>query len=150
MAHTFTNLRTHIIFSPKDRLPVITADLKTRLFAYLGGIIRDLNGKAIIVGGTADHVHLLLSMTPTLSISETLRLLKANSSRWVNRERSTKQAFAWQSGYGAFSVSESSAAAVVKYIQSQEEHHKRVSFQEEFVAFLKKNGITYDERYLWE
>ncbi len=150
MAHTFTNLKIHIIFSTKDRLPFITADLKTPLFAYLGGIIRDLNGKAIIVGGTSDHVHLLLSMSPTLSVSETLRLLKANSSRWVNRERGTKRAFAWQSGYGAFSVSESSAPAVVKYIQGQEEHHKRVSFQEEFVAFLRKNGITYDDRYLWE
>ncbi len=150
MAHIFTNLQTHIIFSTKDRVPLITTDLKTHLFAYLGGIIRDLNGKAIIVGGTADHVHLLLSMRPTLSISETLRLLKANSSRWVNRERGAKQAFAWQSGYGAFSVSESSAPTVVKYIQSQEEHHKRVSFQEEFVTFLKKNGIAYDNRYLWE
>ncbi len=150
MAHTFTNLQTHVIFSTKDRVPSIKTGLKTRLLAYMGGIVRELNGKAVTINGTADHIHLLLWMPPALSISETLRLLKANSSRWVNKECGKGGSFAWQTGYEAFSVSHSNAPAVVKYIQAQEEHHKKVSFQEEFVQFLKRNGVQYDDRFLWE
>jgi hypothetical protein len=116
----------------------------------MGGIVRELYGKAMAIGGTVDHVHMLLWMSPTTSISETMRVVKTNSSRWVNRECGAKRNFAWQAGYGAFSVSHSSASSVVKYIRGQEAHHRRISFQEEFVAFLKKNGIEYDERYIWE
>ena len=150
MAHTFTNLLTHVIFSTKDRLPGIHADWKADLLAYMGGIVRELQGKAVTINGTADHVHLLLWMPPTLSISETLRVLKTNSSRWANQQHGPRDRFSWQSGYGAFSVSHSSAPTVVKYIQSQQEHHRRVSFQEEFVAFLRKNGVSFDNRYIWE
>ena len=150
MPHNFTNLLTHVIFSTKDRVPTIKPELKADLHAYMGGIVRELKGKPVTVDGTHDHVHLLLWMPPTISISETMRVLKANSSKWVNQERSPKPTFAWQTGYGAFSVSHSSAPSVVKYIRGQEEHHKKVSFQEEFVSFLKKNGIEYDERYIWE
>ena len=149
MAHTFTNLQTHVIFSTKDRVPSIKTGLKARLLAYMGGIVRELNGKAVTINGTADHIHLLLWMPPALSISETLRILKANSSRWVHKEYGMGGSFAWQTGYRAFSVSHSNAPAVVKYIQAQEEHHKKVSFQEEFVQFLKRNGVQYDERFLW-
>ena len=150
MGHNFTNLLTHVIFSTKDRVPHIKPELKADLHAYMGGIVRKINGKTVIVDGTGDHVHLLLWMPPKVSISETLRVLKSNSSRWVNQERGEKPAFAWQTGYGAFSVSHSSAPAVARYIRTQEEHHQRISFQEEFVSFLKKNGIDYDERYIWE
>ncbi|MGH9510201.1 MAG: IS200/IS605 family transposase, partial [Terriglobales bacterium] len=120
MAHNFTNLLTHVIFSTKDRVPNIKPDLKSDLRAFMGGIVRKINGKAVIVGGTGDHVHLLLWMPPTLSISETLRVLKSNSSRWVNQREGQSPTFAWQTGYGAFSVSHSSVPAVVRYIRTQE------------------------------
>ena len=148
MAQTFTNLLTHVIFSTKERVPSIQPDWRPDLLAYLGGIIRELQGKAVAIEGTNDHVHMLLWMPPNRSISETLRVLKTNSSRWISRERG--KTFAWQAGYGAFSVSQSNAPAIVKYIRGQEQHHRRVSFQEEFVAFLRRNGIEYDERYIWE
>ena len=150
MAQTFTNLLTHVIFSTKERAPSIQAEWKPDLLAYMGGIIRELDGKAVAIDGAGDHIHLLLWMPPTRSISEMLRVLKTNSSRWVNRKRGAKRDFAWQAGYGAFSVSHFTAPAVVRYIRGQENHHRRVSFQEEFVAFLKRNGIEYDERYIWE
>ncbi|OFW27753.1 MAG: hypothetical protein A3H27_18740 [Acidobacteria bacterium RIFCSPLOWO2_02_FULL_59_13] len=150
MAQTFTNLLTHVVFGTKERASSIQPEWKPDLLAYLGGIIRELDGKAVAINGTDDHVHMLLWMPPTRSISETLRVLKTNSSRWVNQERGRKQTFGWQAGYGAFSVSHSNAAAVVRYIRGQEKHHQRVSFQEEFVAFLRKNGVGYDERYIWE
>lgn len=129
---------------------MITPQLKPRLHAYMGGIVHQLESKAITINGPADHVHLLLSLSPTRSISEILQKLKANSSRWVNDESGLGKRFAWQEGYGAFAVSHSNAPAVIKYIQNQDEHHRRVSFKEEFLAFLKKNGIPYDERYIWE
>ena len=150
MAHAYANLHTHVIFSTKDRKAIILPEWKVRLLAYMGGIIREMHGQALTINGMADHVHLLLWTPPVLAISEALRVLKANSSRWVNQELGLRDAFAWQTGYGAFSVSHSNTRSVVKYIQDQEEHHKRVSFQEEFVTFLKKNGIQYDERFIWE
>jgi REP element-mobilizing transposase RayT len=148
MAQTFTNLLTHIVFSTKDRVSTIRPELKSDLHAYMGGIIRNLEGQALIVNGMADHVHLLVWLPPTVAIAEALRVLKANSSRWVH-ESQGRRTFAWQAGYGAFSVSHSNTSVVVKYIQEQEKHHRRISFQEEFLALLKKNNIAYDERYIW-
>ena len=150
MAHTFTHLLTHIIFSTKDRRPVLDADLKARLFPYLGGIIRAHDGKALIINGPADHVHILASLAAKHSLSDLMRELKADSSGWVHKNFPNQHAFAWQIGYGAFSVSHSSLAEVEKYIARQEEHHRKVSFQEEFVAFLKRHEMEYDERFLWE
>jgi REP element-mobilizing transposase RayT len=149
MAQTFTNLLTHIIFSTKDRMSSIRPELKSDLHAYMGGIIRNLAGQALIVNGMADHVHLLVWLPPTVAIAEALRVLKAYSSRWVH-DTQGRRTFAWQAGYGAFSVSQSNASAVVKYIQEQEKHHGRISFQEEFLRLLKKNNIVYDERYIWQ
>ena len=149
MAQTFTNLLTHIIFSTKDRVSSIRPELQSDLHAYVGGIMRNLEGQAPIVNGVADHVHLLVWLRPAVAIAEALRVLKANSSRWVH-ESQGHSTFAWQAGYGAFSVSQSNASGVVKYIQEQERHHRRMSFQEELLAFLKKNHIAYDERYIWQ
>jgi putative transposase len=150
MAHTYANLLTHVIFSTKDRCGFIAADLGRLLFPYMGGIIRELNGTALAINGLTDHVHLLLALPPNLALSEAMRVLKTNSSRWVHEQWPQRRAFAWQTGYGAFSVSQSNADQVCAYIASQEEHHRRVSFQEEFLAFLKRHGIAYDERYIWE
>ena len=150
MAQTFTNLLTHIIFSTKDRLPSIRPELQPDLYAYLGGIIRHLDGQALLVNGTADHVHLLVWLPSTLALADTLRVLKSNSSKWVHEAFPEQKTFAWQAGYGAFSVSQSSAPSVMRYIQNQATHHRRRSFQEEFLEFLKKNNIAYDERYIWQ
>ena len=114
MAHTFTNLLVHVIFSTKDRVASIRSEWRPDLHAYLGGIVRELGGKVRAINGTADHVHLLVSMPATLSTAEMVRVLKANSSRWVNRKGWSKDPFAWQTGYAAYSVSHSNAAAVVK------------------------------------
>lgn len=149
MPHTYTNLLTHIIFSTKDRTPIIGTDLRPRLHAYLGGIVRELGGTPLAVNGIADHLHLLVGLPPSLSVSEALRVLKTNSSRWM-REEMRQRAFGWQSGYGAFSVSRSNVRAVSQYIAHQDEHHRKINFQEEYVAFLQKHGIDYDERYLWD
>ena len=149
MAHTFTNLLTHVIFSTKDCLPLLTPDLREDMLAYLGGIVRRLHGKVIESNARPDHVHCLLSLPPALAVAEAVRVLKSNSSLWAHETR-RRTAFTWQTGYGAFSVSQSNVPAVVKYIRNQDQHHRKVSFQEEFIAFLKRHGIAYDERYIWE
>ncbi len=150
MAHTFAHLLTYIVFSTKDRAPLLDAPLKERLFPYLGGIIRAHDGKALIINGPADHVHILASLAAKHSLSDLMRELKADSTGWVHKTFPDRESFAWQTGYGAFSVSHSSLAEVEKYISNQEEHHRKISFQEEFLAFLKKHEIEFDERYLWE
>jgi len=146
MSHTCGNILLHLIFSTHERRPLIKPEFRDDLFAYLGGIIREMNGTALIINGTADHVHMLVRIRPAQSPAEIARIVKTNSSRWI-RERHPE--FAWQTGYGVFSVSESNVSAVTKYIASQEEHHKKHSFQDEFRAFLKKNGIVVDEKYIW-
>ena len=147
MSRTFTNLLTHVIFSTKDREPMIRSEIRLELFAYLGGLTRELKGKAYGINGTNDHVHMLISLPPNVSISDALRFIKANSSGWVRGK--WKRAFAWQLGYGAFSVSKSNVPGVLKYIANQETHHRRVAFRDEFEELLRKHEIDYDERYVW-
>jgi putative transposase len=137
MSHTLGNILLHFIFSTRGRRPLIKTDFRADLFAYLGGIVREMDGTALIVNGAADHVHLLVRIRPAHSAAEIARVVKANSSRWMHEKWNEK--FAWQTEYGVFSVSESSVAAVTKYIAEQEEHHRTHSFQEEYVAFLKMN-----------
>jgi REP element-mobilizing transposase RayT len=148
VAQTCGNIVVHLIFSTKQRKPLIAPAIRSDLFAYLGGIVRELRGTALIINGTHDDVHMLIRIRPAHSIAEIARIVKANSSGWI-RKKGHKE-FGWQAGYGVFSVSESSIPAVTKYIATQEEHHRKRSFQEEFVAFLKKNKIAYDERYIWD
>jgi putative transposase len=150
MAHSLTKLLFHVVFSTSDRRPLIEGDLKARLFPYLGGIFRELGGGLLGAGGTPDHVHLLIWLPATVSVAEALRVVKTNSSKWVHQQWPAHRKFGWQTGYGAFSVSKSNAASVLKYIARQEEHHKKVSFQEEFLQLLQKHEIPYDERYLWK
>jgi len=147
VAQTCGNVVVHLIFSTKLRQPLIGPDIRSDIFAYLGGIVRELRSTALIINGTCDHVHMLIRTRPSHSISEIARIVKTNSSGWM-RKKGHKE-FAWQSGYGVFSVSESNIPEVTKYIATQDEHHQKRSFQEEFVAFLKKNKVAYDERYIW-
>jgi putative transposase len=144
---SYISLLTHIIFSSKDRHHLIDEPLRTRLFQYMGGIITDMAAKPIIINGPANHVHILASMPAKISVSDFMRTVKANSSRWVHENFS--ETFEWQKGYGAFSVSPSQARTVENYIAGQVEHHKRVTFEEEFISFLKRHGVEYDERYIW-
>jgi len=148
MPHTSGNILLHFIFSTHERRPLIKPEFRDDLFAYMGGIIREMNGIALIINGEPDHVHMLIRVRPVHSAAEIVRVVKANSSRWVREKHSPR--FGWQTGYGVFSVCESLVTAVTKYIAGQQEHHKKHSFQEEFVAFLKKNHIEYDERYIWD
>jgi REP element-mobilizing transposase RayT len=148
MPQTCGNLVVHLIFSTKQRLPLITSEIRADLFAYLGGIIHEMRGTAAIVNGTADHVHVLARLRPAHSPAEIVRVIKTNSSRWLHEKGHPE--FAWQAGYGAFSVSESNVDAVIRYIADQEAHHQKHSFQDEFVAFLKKNNVDYDPRYIWD
>jgi putative transposase len=150
MSHTFSKLLYHVTFSTKGRAPTIDGELKPRLHAYLGGIVAELEGEALMVGGTADHAHLLASLPPKTALADVLRVLKTNSSRWVHEEWPERAGFAWQTGYGAFSVSESASQAVTRYIANQEEHHRRMTFQEEFLELLKRHGLQYDPRYVWD
>ena len=149
MAPTFATLLTPVIFSTKDRQPLLTPHLRTDLLAYLGGIVRNIHGKLMDSNARPDHVHCLRSLPPALAVAEALRLIKSNSSLGVHQTWH-RAAFAWQAGYGAFSVSPSNVPAVVKYIRDQEQHHRTISLQEEFLAFLKAHRIPYDEGYIWE
>lgn len=150
MPHTTTNLLVHFIFSTKQRCALIKPDFEKDLHAYLGGIIRQIGGTALCINGTQDHVHLLLRVSANRSIADVARLIKTNSSKWIHEKWPEHHLFAWQMGYGAFTVSASGAPAVRDYISNQREHHRARSFQDEFMAFLKKNGITADEKCLWD
>ena len=148
MSHTYTNLLTHIVFSTKERLPLISPEIKLELFAYLGGLVKELKGKPIIINGMSDHVHILASLPPIISTAEAMRFIKANSSKWVTQKFG--KPFEWQKGYGAFSVSRSNVDAVYKYIQNQEQHHQKFDFRTEFIGFLNKNDVEFDEQFLWK
>jgi putative transposase len=150
MPHTTTNLLVHFIFSTKQRCALIKPEIENDLHVYLGGIVRQIGGAAVSVNGTRDHVHLLIRMPAHHSVAEVARLIKTNSSKWIHGRWPEHQLFAWQTGYGAFTVSESGLGAVRDYISNQQEHHKTRSFQEEFLTFLKKNNIAVDERFLWD
>jgi len=149
MAHTATNVLVHFIFSTRRREPMIGSELRADLHAYLGGIIREIGGIALCINGMPDHVHLLVRMPSTHSVADVARLIKTNSSRWIHERWPKFKTFAWQAGYGAFSVSESGIDAVRKYIQQQQQHHTSRSFKDEFAVFLKKNHITVDDKCLW-
>ena len=150
MAGTYTNLLYHLVFSTKNRIPMITAKWDDELYAYMGGVIRNLGGVLIEAGGMPDHVHLLAKLKPQPAISDVLREMKASSSKWANEaDKLGLRKFGWQDGYGAFTVSESEVPRVRRYIQAQEEHHRRFDFQVEFRGLLDRHNIEYDERYIW-
>jgi REP element-mobilizing transposase RayT len=149
MGHTYTDLLTHIIFSTKDRLPYLRKERRNDVFTYMGGMVRELKGSALNVNGVDDHVHLLVRLPASLAVAKAAEIVKTNSSRWIHEWRVLHRTFAWQAGYTAFSVSESQSESVSTYITNQENHHRTVTFQEEFVAFLERSHIQYDERHIW-
>ena len=148
MTNSYISLYIHVVFSTKGRHPMILPELKNRLWAYMGGIARENQMKALSIGGTEDHVHVLLSLPATLPVAKAVQLIKGGSSKWVHDTYANFQRFAWQEGYGAFSVNLSLLEETVRYIERQEEHHRRKTFQEEYIEFLKRHGIDYDERYI--
>jgi REP element-mobilizing transposase RayT len=148
MSQSFTNLLYHIIFSTKDRRRIITPEYQPQLYEYIGGIIRGLGGISLAINGIEDHVHLLAKLRPDRSLSDVLRELKCNATGWMHDVFPRLKDFSWQRGYGAFTVSQSDVEEVRDYIRRQKEHHRRISFRDEFISFLKINGIEYDERFV--
>ena len=148
MSDSYTNLLYHIVFSTKDRRPLISAAHQPLLYDYIGGTIRRMRGISLELNGTEDHVHLLAKLRPDSALSNVLRDLKANASGWMHDVFPELRDFSWQRGYGAFTVSQSNVEEVRRYIAQQKEHHQKISFRDEFIQFLKVNGIEYDERYL--
>jgi REP element-mobilizing transposase RayT len=150
MPRSFASLHHHLILSTRHRAPILDGDLLPRLYQYIGGILRAGGGVLVAAGGTADHVHLLASLSRETAVAEVLRVIKTNSSKWIHELDPARGGFAWQSGYGAFAVSYSHLERVKAYLAGQAEHHRTMTFQEEFRAFLERHHIEFDERYLWD
>ncbi|MEQ1859774.1 MAG: IS200/IS605 family transposase [Chthoniobacteraceae bacterium] len=148
MANTYTSLNYHIVFSTKRREPWLTEPIRERLWPYLGGIARENGMSALEVGGVADHVHILLSAPAVIAVAKAVQLIKGGSSHWIKDVFPELAEFAWQDGYGAFSVSHSQLDAVRDYIREQPDHHRTRTFAEEYRAFLERHEVGFDERYL--
>ena len=149
MSHSYVNNLMHCTFSTKERYPFIEPTLESDLWPYIGGIARANRMKALAIGGTADHIHALLSLPSMMSFAKAVQLIKGGSSKWIHETFPKYKKFEWQEGYGAFSVSASQSRKTVAYIQNQKEHHRRKTFQEEFRALLDKHGIAYESCYLF-
>jgi REP element-mobilizing transposase RayT len=150
MPQSYTCLHYHLVFSTKGRAPDITTEIRQRLWEYLGGIVNGAGGIPIQIGGTEDHVHLLVTLRQQPALADFMRELKAGSSGWIHHTFPAPKDFRWQTGYGAFTVSHSALEIVKLYILNQEEHHKKQDYQDEFRALLIKHGIEFDEKYLYE
>jgi len=149
MSHTYANILIHALFSTKDRQRWLIPEIREEAFSYLGGTINELGGQSLLVNGPLDHVHMLFVQPRTRSIASIMEKVKAHSSSWVKDRWPNRRHFGWQTGYAAFSVSKSHVEDVERYIRNQEEHHRKVSFQEEVIAFLMKQGVEYDPRYVF-
>jgi putative transposase len=150
MAGTYTKLIYHIVFSTKNRQPFINEQIEDELHKYIGGIIRGIGGVCLEINGTADHVHILVMLPPKIAVSDALRDIKANSSKWVHETKHDSQQFGWQDGFSAFSVSRSQVEPVRQYIIDQKVHHKQRDFKTELLGLLDKHEIEFDERYIWD
>ena len=146
MPHTYAQNAIHVVFSTKDRRKIISKELQPRMWAYAASVCKNDGMFVHALGGTDDHMHLLIDIPPPLSLAKAVLAIKSNSSRWANEDG---QKFAWQQGYGAFSVSASNVAAVVRYIQTQELHHRRMTFEQEFLAILKKHNVEFDAKFVF-
>ncbi len=146
--HSYVSCLMHVVFSTKDRRRLITPTMQSKLWPYLGGIARNNKMKALQVGGVEDHVHLLLSLPATLDVAKAVQLLKGNSSKWIHQTFPDHRGFEWQKGYGAFSIGVSGVADTIAYIENQAEHHRRVTFEEELAAILRKHALEFEPRML--
>ena len=149
MSHSYVSNLMHCTFSTKDRYPFIDADLESHLWPYLGGIARENRMKALAIGGTSDHVHALLSLPGMMSFAKAVQLIKGGSSKWIHDSFSRYKKFEWQEGYGGFSVSASQASRTIAFVNNQKEHHRKKTFEEEFLELLKRHGIAYDSRHVF-
>ena len=148
MAHTYTSSLYHCVFSTRERENLIPDELESKLWDYIGGIARRNGMKSLRVGGTNNHIHVLLSLNADMPVAKAMQLIKGGSSKWMN-EHPRRGRFAWQGGYGAFTIGISQVDVTVRYIENQKQHHRKQSFEEEFLQFLKKHDIEYDPRYVW-
>jgi putative transposase len=146
MSHSYAQNVVHIVFSTKERRPVFGPELRAQMWAYMAGICKNESMFVHAIGGVADHVHLLVRIPATLALAKAVATIKANSSRWAVEQG---HRFAWQQGYGAFSVSASVVPTVVRYIRNQEAHHRKMNFEAEFVALLKKHGVEFDPKFVF-
>lgn len=149
MASTLTNLIYHVVFSTKNRSPLIGEDVQGELYKYIGGIVQNEQEVLLGIGGIEDHLHLILKVRAGINLSDIVRVIKANSSKWLNECKDYCGEFSWQNGYGAFTVSASQVERVRNYVRNQKEHHRKNSFQDEFLAFLKQNQVEYNPAYIW-
>lgn len=147
---SYTKLTYHIVFSTKYRQPIITEEIRERLYGYIGGTIRNIKGGLLEIGGIEDHLHLLANLSPAKSISDSIRGIKANASKWANELPEIEDRFEWQKGYGAFTVSHSQIDSVRHYLQNQREHHGTMSFEEEYIKILHRHEIEFEREYLFE
>jgi len=147
MAHTFTRNHLHVVFSTKERQKLIPENFQPRVWKYITGVFQNIDLIPVAVGGMEDHLHILFHLPPSRSLADAMRVIKTNSSKWMNEHQAQ---FTWQDGYGAFGVSESNIPAVVKYIHSQKQHHRKMTFEDEYLAFLKKHKIDFDPRFVFD
>ena len=150
MSNTYTQIHIHAVFAVQNRMSLIASEWKDRLYMYITSIIQKNGHKLIAINGCPDHVHILFGMRPNQSLSELMKDIKGSSSKWINEERLASGKFSWQEGYGAFSYGKSQIPNVINYINNQEEHHKKISFMDEYKKFLELYGIQYDEQYIFK
>jgi putative transposase len=150
MAQSLSKLYVHLIFSTKHREALLAASIRGPMHAYLATVMKNQDCPALRIGGASDHVHVLVRLSKNLALAEVVEKVKTSSSRWVKTQDRSLQSFHWQDGYGGFSVSAAEVDSVAAYIEGQEEHHRVVTFQEEYLKFLAEYGVEYDERYVWE
>jgi len=149
MSQSLTRLIVHGIFSTKNREPILSVEIRPDLYAYMGGILKGLDCVPLAIGGTDDHVHLLFIQSKNIALAKVFEEVKGTSSQWIKTKSASLKTFAWQGGYGAFSVSESQRQKVNEYISQQDDHHRKLTFKEELIALFKKHHVEFDEKYLW-
>lgn len=150
MANTYSQINIHAVFAVQGRENILSEEIRERLFSYISGILRNMNLFSLAVNGFTDHVHIFFELRPDTSISDVMRDIKSNSSKWINENKLVQGKFSWQKGFGAFSYSRSQRDTVIKYILNQENHHKKISFKDEYLELLRKFNVEYDDQYLYE
>ena len=150
MANTYTQIHIQTVFAVQNRQSLISDQWKNQLYKYITGIIQNNNHKVLQINGMPDHIHILFGMRPTQSLSDLMKQVKQDSSKWINNNRLVKGKFSWQAGFGAFSYSKSQLPKLIRYIKNQEQHHKKVSLQDEYLQLLKASNIEFDDRYIFK